>query len=64
MNTVPPGERITLRLPRGPFTFRLHPRESGATAQGNPRLDAIVFVDDPLVAPSDELLTVPAAAPP
>jgi hypothetical protein len=54
--TVPPGERIGLRLAKGPFTFRVHPRECGADAATNPRLDVLVLVDDPLVLPSDELV--------
>jgi hypothetical protein len=54
--TAPPGERISLRLPKGPFTFRIHPRECGADAATNPRLDILVLVDDPLLPPDDGLL--------
>lgn len=61
VSTVPPGERISLHLPQGPFTFRIHPRECGPSAPGNPRLDVIVLVDDPLLLPSDELLSPPPA---
>jgi hypothetical protein len=53
--TVPPGERIALRLKQGPFTFRIHPRECGAEAEANPRLDVILLVDDPGVVPTDDL---------
>ncbi len=60
--TEPPGRRLTMPLRRGRFTFRIHPRECGAAAATNPRLDAIVFVDDAQLEPSDEALR-PASAP-
>jgi hypothetical protein len=53
--TVPPGEPIRLSLKKGPYSFHIHPRECGASPAGNPRLDLILFVDDPAVLPNDEL---------
>jgi hypothetical protein len=53
--TAPPGERIALTLKKGPFTFRIHPRECGSTPATNPRLDLILLTDDRLVVPSDAL---------
>lgn len=61
---APPGERISLRLPEGPFTFRVHPRECGPDPGTNPRLDVIVFVDDPYLTPTDALAGPPAGGGP
>ena len=53
--TVPPGERIAYTLKKGPFTFRIQPRECGALPATNPRLDLIMLTDDRLVVPTDAL---------
>ncbi|MCK5805478.1 MAG: hypothetical protein KAI66_21785 [Lentisphaeria bacterium] len=53
--TFPPGARIDMRLEKGPFTFRIYPRECGNAAATNPRLDLILFCDEPAVLPSDEV---------
>ncbi len=50
----PPGRPITRILPRGPFTFRVYPREGGGTVRRNPRLDMICLTDDPQYRPTDE----------
>jgi hypothetical protein len=52
--TVPPGQPITFRLQKGPFTFRIYAREGGGTAQMNPRLDLLCLTDDPMNVPTDE----------
>ena len=51
---VPPGAPITLKLPRGPFTFRIYAREAGGRAQTNPRLDCICICDERDYMPTDE----------
>ena len=50
---VPPGSPIVLKLPKGPFTFRIYGREGGAVAQNNPRLDCLCICDDPDYLPTD-----------
>jgi len=51
---VPPGRPIVLKLPKGPFTFRIYGREGPGTAQENPRLDCLCLCDDPDYRPTDE----------
>ncbi|MEW6354984.1 MAG: hypothetical protein AB1696_01545 [Planctomycetota bacterium] len=51
---APPGSPIALKLPKGPFTFRIYGREGGAVAQDNPRLDCLCVCDDPDYRPTDE----------
>ena len=51
---VPPGRPIRLKLPAGPFTFRIYGREGRGTAAANPRLDCICISDDPHYVPTDE----------
>ncbi len=50
--TVPPGRRITLRLPKGRFAFRVYPREGTGQAETNPRLDCFCISDDPDYRPT------------
>ena len=52
--TVPPGMPIILKLPQGPFTFRVYAREAGGRAQTNPRLDCICICDERDYVPTDE----------
>jgi len=52
--SVPPGAPITLKLPKGPFTFRVYAREGGGSAPSNPRIDCICLCDDPRYVPTDE----------
>ena len=51
--SVPPGQPITFPLPKGPFAFRIYPREGGGTAAVNPRLDCLCLSDDPAYVPTD-----------
>jgi hypothetical protein len=50
-----PGAPITLKLPKGPFTFRVVAREGRGTAATNPRLDALLLTDEPDDMPTDEM---------
>lgn len=50
-----PGAPIRLKLPKGPFTFRVVAREGRGTAAVNPRLDALLLTDDGDEPPADEV---------
>lgn len=50
-----PGAAIRLKLPQGPFTFRVLAREGRGTAATNPRLDAMLLTDDVDDMPTDEM---------
>ena len=51
---APPGRRVSFRLRRGRFTFRVHAREGGGTPATNPRLDCLCLTDDPAYLPTDD----------
>ncbi len=53
--TAPPGQPITFKLPKGPFTFRIYAREGGGKAEVNPRLDCLCFTDEIETMPNDEI---------
>ena len=53
LTSVPPGQPLTRKLPAGPLTFRIYPREGPGTAARNPRLDLICLTEEPIV-PTDE----------
>jgi len=53
VTSVPPGQPITFTLPKGPFVFRIYPREGGGTAALNPRLDCLCLSDGPGHVPAD-----------
>ena len=50
-----PGVPITLKLPQGPFTFRVVAREGRGEARTNPRLDLLLLTDDGEDMPTDEM---------
>ena len=52
--TVPPGQRVTFKLTKGAFFFRVYAREGPGTVAGNPRLDLLCLTDDPLTVPTDD----------
>ena len=50
-----PGEHARqMKLDKGPFTFRIYPREGPGIVEKNPRIDMICFCDDPNYVPNDE----------
>lgn len=51
--TPPPGQPIAFTLPRGPFVFRIYPREGAGTIALHPRLDLLCLSDDPSYIPTD-----------
>jgi hypothetical protein len=51
---VPPGQPITFKLPKGPFTFRIYAREGAGTAATNPRLDCLCLTDEADALPTDD----------
>jgi hypothetical protein len=53
--TAPPGAPIRLKLPKGPFTFRVLAREGAGNANANPRLDLMVLTDDATEEMTDEV---------
>ncbi len=53
LTSEPPGVPITLKLPKGRFTFRVYAREAPGPAARNPRLDVICLSDEPSYRPSD-----------
>ena len=50
-----PGVAIRLKLPRGPFTFRVVAREGRGSRALNPRLDVMLLTDDGEDLPTDEM---------
>jgi hypothetical protein len=52
--TVPPGAPIRIKLPKGPFSFRIYGRESRSDLTLTPRLDMILFTDDPMYTPPEK----------
>lgn len=55
--TPPPGQPVTFRLRRGPFTFRVYPRESGNSTRRAPRLDMLCFTNSEQPPAGDDTLT-------
>lgn len=53
LTSAPPGMPITRKLPAGPFTFRIYPREGTGAALTAPRLDALCISEDPEYRPTD-----------
>ena len=51
--TVPPGQPLTVTLPKGKTTFRVYAREGRGTAASNPRLDLLGLTDDAGAVPTD-----------
>ena len=52
--SVPPAQPISLKLEKGPFTFRIYAREGPGTPELNPRLDVICLSDEVWTIPTDE----------
>lgn len=54
VSSEPPCAAIRMKLPKGPFTFRVVAREGKGSATMNPRLDLMLLTDDVEEVPTDE----------